>query len=41
MTKYEQIAMYMIEFDKDLEIRKKTLKWKINNLWYRIKKWVN
>ena len=41
MTKYEQIAMYMIEFDKDLEIRKKTLKWNIHNLWYRIKRWVN
>jgi hypothetical protein len=39
-SKQREILANMEQFDRDLAIRKKTLRWKFSRLWYKLKLWI-
>lgn len=39
-SRQKEILVNLEQFDRELAERKKTLLWKINHFWYRIKLWI-
>ena len=39
-SRQKEILANLEQFDRELAERKKTLAWKLNHFWYRIKLWI-